>query len=205
MAVAAAVRGARRPSAPSVGHRADPKRGNPVRNLRGPSSAAAFKFCGVIDACHPSAAALERSPPGYRARWTHVWFMRGTTQSTAAVLPWVQGRCPWSFFPPISSGRNGGARRVGAFPGGAPGNRAARQGCRALQTAAMYGGPTDRFGRVPVSRQTGGHRPPLRIWQRTFPRRRPAPGENRSHPSKKRRTLCPSTLPFSASCRCWRG
>ena len=120
-----------------------PKTRKPRAEFTRPVQRSPFKFCGVIDACHPSAAALERSPPGYRARWTHVWFMRGTTQSTAAVLPWVQGRCPWSFFPPISSGRNGGARRVGAFPGEAPGNRAARQGCRALQTAAMYGGPTD--------------------------------------------------------------
>ena len=57
--------------------------------------------------------------------------------------PLGPGAVPLVFLSPISSGRNGGARRVGAFPGGAPGNRAARQGCRALQTAAMYGGPTD--------------------------------------------------------------
>ena len=113
------VRGARRLGAPSVGHRADAKRGNPVRNLRGTSSAAARKFCRVIDACHPSAAALERSPPRYRARWTHVWLIPGATQSTAAVFPWVQG--PWALvvFPPLLTSKAG--PRPGRPP---PGGRA---------------------------------------------------------------------------------
>ena len=150
MAVAAAVCGARRPGAPSVGHRADPKRGNPVRNLRGPSSAAAFKFCGVIDACHPSAAALERSPPGNRARWTHARLMPGSTQSTAAVLPWDQGRCPWSFFPPISSGRNGGPGRAGPPREGAPPINIGRP-----QVAPTYGAPSRRAPRIGGSGENG--------------------------------------------------
>ena len=100
-------RGARRPGAPSVEYRADTKRGNLVRNLRGTSSAAASKFCGVIDAGRPSAAARERSPPGDRARWTHARLMPGSTQSTAAVLPRVQGPQALVVFPPLLTSKAG--------------------------------------------------------------------------------------------------
>ena len=100
-------RGARRPGAPSVEYRADTKRGNLVRNLRGTSSAAASKFCGVIDAGRPSAAARERSPPGNRARWTHARLMPGSTQSTAAVLPRVQGPQALVVFPPLLPSKAG--------------------------------------------------------------------------------------------------
>ena len=107
MMVVATVRGARRPGAPSVGYKANAKRGNPVRNLRGSSNDAAHKFCRVIDAGRPSAAALERSPPGNRARWTHARLMPGSTQSTAAVLPRVQGPQALVVFPPLLTSKAG--------------------------------------------------------------------------------------------------
>ena len=137
----ATVRGARRPGAPSVEYRADTKRGNLVRNLRGTSSAAASKFCGVIDAGRPSAAARERSPPGDRARWTHARLMPGSTQSTAAVLPRVQGPQALVVFPPLLPSKAGRPPRRRSPEAGPPlgGRHVWRPYARRAQLAAPHG------------------------------------------------------------------
>ena len=138
-------RGARRPGAPSVEYRADTKRGNLVRNLRGTSSAAASKFCGVIDAGRPSAAARERSPPGDRARWTHARLMPGSTQSTAAVLPRVQGPQALVVFPPLLPSKAGRPPRRRS-PGGRASFGRATTG-RPYVRRAESSRPTDRWFR----------------------------------------------------------
>ena len=156
MMVVATVRGARRPGAPSVEYRADTKRGNHVRNLRGTSSAAARKFCGVTDAGRPSAAARERSPPGDRARWAHARLMPGSTQSTAAVLPRVQGRSPGGFPPAFD------------IKSGAPAGQAAQQNSTPSSTLMDLMRARD----LPKRPAALGTRTPFRAGATELPQRR---------------------------------
>ena len=77
---------------------------------------------GNPDACRPrrgSACDINAKGTGGNARPVSAL----SVQPTAAISPRLGGRrghTPGPFFPPISLGRNGGARRVGASLGGSP-------------------------------------------------------------------------------------
>ena len=78
---------------------------------------------GNPDACHPrrgSAYSVIAWETGGNAGPV----LTGQLQPTAAMNPRIggarAGEAPRPFFLPISSGRNGGARRVGASLGGSP-------------------------------------------------------------------------------------
>ena len=78
---------------------------------------------GNPDACHPrrgSACDMSARKTSGNARLVFAL----SVQPTAAMSPRTGGsrvgEAPRPFFPPISSGRNGGARRVGASHGGSP-------------------------------------------------------------------------------------
>ena len=98
--------------APMAARRAKPVQRGGCQGLR-----------GNPDACNPgrgSACDVTANRAGGNARPVFAL----SVQPTAAMNPRTGGsrvgEAPRPFFPPISSGRNGGARRVGASLGGSP-------------------------------------------------------------------------------------
>ena len=117
-AVTRRLRGAPRP----FGGRHRRRPGGPGRY-----NAAAVRACRVIDAGPQGAAAPVTKPkkvPGVDARPV----LALSVQLSAAMNPRIGGsrvgEAPRPFFPPISSGRNGGARRVGGAGGASDKNPA---------------------------------------------------------------------------------
>ena len=108
---------------------------------------------GNPDACHPGRGSACNET-ARRAGGNADPVFAGRTQPTAAMNPRTGGsrvgEAPRPFFPPISSGRNGGARRAGAPPG-AP---------RQVDGAPRSSRPTGWW----IRRQAGAHTgAPLRI------------------------------------------
>ena len=109
-----------------------------------------------------------------------------SVQPTAAVSPRFGGRrgnTPGPFFPPISSGRNGGARRVGGAGGASDKNPAKppskkRRAPRGTPANNCGGKPPPysawQFPRQPGFYQTGDHRSPLRTARRVVAPHGPA-------------------------------
>ena len=163
-AVTRRLRGAPRP----FGGRHRRRPGGPGRY-----NAAAVRACRVIDAGPQGAAAPVTKPkkvPGVDARPV----LALSVQLSAAMNPRIGGsrvgEAPRPFFPPISSGRNGGARRAGIrreaglhqTGGYYPPLRAWQLAYRAGQARTLAdGGPgrTPQMGRPP-RRHRGTPHPP---------------------------------------------
>ena len=96
---------------------------------------------GNPDACHPrrgSACNGTARKTGGKARLASALFVQLTAANSPRTGGSRVGEAPRPFFSPISSGRNGGARRVGAPCGGHPGRQWAGQ------VSGPYGNPPIR-------------------------------------------------------------